>query len=1146
MPKLTAEQQKFLDDTLKARPIEKGKLGGRQLSKVKEQYADFLRRRRKCDEALRELESTFGPESGARYDKLLRQIAQRVDKASDAGDETIFATAYDELEAIKKGIRDTLESLKTERQQTSEASVKVDAVMEKLRAQKDPAKRTALARQVGETCEQWLRKHPGVVAPKMTEAYFEALTEAGAVDRKDLNLLAENLANQSYAVCREVEKVLASDGYAAADTRNDYTGRMARLELQLRRTLKAAQDGSFNVAAAQLQRTLAELHATQWRAVPPTLDDMEGETAEEGSATDDDAGQQAARVLDKPVETLTNAQVAYRTLVKSTEIAQHLESEILRVQGNLADIGGRATKSRTDNASRDALLGEDLALLGHLVTDATAALASARLRLAAAKTCLAEVDKHKALPGLWELHQKDAALACDTGLGCIASAERLLGEVEGGIILVERAVQSLDSFKDRVTAVDESDLGAVESNLKAAMACKAGWAKDDNLMLLQHLVFTSADAAEAQRVAAAATDQRAFDAAVKKLIAAPKLGTAKVTMLLAQCQRLSMDAERFYGTSGNAKRSLPDDLKPKFQRIFDLAKDEAAKFTVPVLLRPQGAAATAQLQSVGVAVVGGGPIGLLAAVEARMAGASEVHVYEGRSDPYSRMNVIKIDDPPAHRLIAAGVGEEVFPEGYAKSNVASVKTIENALLARCNALGVKMERDKYLVNVTRDTGGRTQLFFKGDPVAKGCDLLILATGGSIASAQKYADNVVLADVLGIPVQKSAAKDYAAVGLFGKGANTPKADEQRKAVDGWAYDFETAEVKYLVTQLTEEEFRAYSDEPRLLIERLQKDARAVKLVSEQPIKPQRTDPAFRTKTLETKDLAAAIDAAWDKIIDDMQGLDNFFRNDKKSDQEAIADAKEGTKKILTATIKQRTEKKSKEMSADGGFAPEAVQKAVAQAGMLSPEEVEKALMNALLPRLGASRFPIEVQQAHGVVGAKGGAVLIGDSAATPHPSTAKGLNTGIAEMGAVRDLVQDLMKGTGTEKDRQEATQVYAFEVKRRTDFMVDEALETMQSGARARITKVWNLECAPPLKAVLTDQQLKDLGTQRDTKTQALSVARADAAKDRDWKRREAAVKNLRKLETDLRHARQTVDDLISAGKPDPLTVMAQYQPLLS
>ena len=60
MPKLTDEQQRFLDAALSARSLKKGKLGGRQLAKVKDQYADFLRRRRKCDEALHELSASFG------------------------------------------------------------------------------------------------------------------------------------------------------------------------------------------------------------------------------------------------------------------------------------------------------------------------------------------------------------------------------------------------------------------------------------------------------------------------------------------------------------------------------------------------------------------------------------------------------------------------------------------------------------------------------------------------------------------------------------------------------------------------------------------------------------------------------------------------------------------------------------------------------------------------------------------------------------------------------------------------------------------------------------------------------------------------------------------------------------------------------
>lgn len=1126
MPKLTDDQQRFLDRMLLAHAVKKGKLGGRKLSKVKDQYADFLRRGKKCDEALRDLRRGFGPEVAAPYDKLLQELRTRVDHAADAGDETIFAAAYQELEAIKVGIRNAIDALKTERKETTEASAKFETAIGKVKGQQDPVKRKEQARKVGASCEQWLRNHPGVVAPKVTAVYLDTLEMSGTAERSNLNLLAANLANQSYALCREVDKVIDDDLFFVQDTNHDYTGQMTRLEAQIRKTLKLAQDGNYTMAASQLGRTLDELLSTQWRVMPPTLEELDLERGEDGSSEDDETGLVPV-ASDAPPKKLSDSEEAASALVKIGEIAGHLEDEIKELALALADVGGRATQCRQDNADRTALLGADLDLIGFLVDDATQALADARNQLAKTKLAVTEGDKCKDDARKWEPHLKDAAQASDSGLACVSNGARLLGEVEGGIILMKRAVESIDSFETRVAEVDDKLLIRVTANLAAAIGCKGRWAQGDHLMLLQHLVFTSADDAEATRLAATAVDARTFDAAVRKLIAAPKLGTSAVTTMLAQCQRLLMDAERFFGTPGTAEQTLSSaDLRDKFTRIVKLAANEAAKFTVPVLPRPEGSSSKDPLQSVGVAVVGGGPIGLLAAVEARMAGASEVHVYEGRSDPYSRMNVIKIDDAASRRLIAAGVGEEVFPKGFSKSQVASVKTIENALLGRCNALGVKMERDRFLVNVTRDGGGgRTQLTFKGDDVPKSCDLLILATGGSIASAQKYADNVVLADVLGIPVQKSQAKDYAAVGLFAKDADEPGVDQQKKPVDGWNYDFATAEVKYLVTQLTEEEYRAYTAEPRLLIERLQKDARGAKLVNEQQLKPQTVDPAFKARTLEKKDLDGAIKTAWDKIIDDMQGLDNFFGNDKKADQKAVAKAQANARISLTRTVDERAKK--------------------GEESKLSPEDVEKALMSALLNELGASRFPIEVQQARGVVGAKGGVVLVGDSAATPHPSTAKGLNTGIAEMGAVRDLVQDLQKGSGTEEDRQKATQVYAFEVKRRTDFMVDEALETMQSGARNRIKNFWARSCLPEIKKLVKSDKHEPFSTDLGKKITALSVPRDDANKDRDWKLREAAVKNLRKLETDLRAAQKAVDLLIRGGTTDADALMAPYLALL-
>ena len=74
-------------------------------------------------------------------------------------------------------------------------------------------------------------------------------------------------------------------------------------------------------------------------------------------------------------------------------------------------------------------------------------------------------------------------------------------------------------------------------------------------------------------------------------------------------------------------------------------------------------------------------------------------------------------------------------------------------------------------------------------------------------------------------------------------------------------------------------------------------------------------------------------------------------------------------------------------------------------------------------------------------------------ATPHPSASKGLNTGISEMGAVRDLVEDLQRGSGSEEDRALAMQMYEFELKRRTDALIVAGFESLQSETRNRVSR---------------------------------------------------------------------------------------------
>lgn len=410
--------------------------------------------------------------------------------------------------------------------------------------------------------------------------------------------------------------------------------------------------------------------------------------------------------------------------------------------------------------------------------------------------------------------------------------------------------------------------------------------------------------------------------------------------------------------------------------------------------------------------------------------------------------------------------------------------------------------------MTRDNKGTVHLQFVGEDTTTPCDLLIVATGSSVASAQKHADNVVLSDNLGVAFQKSAIKDYAAVGVFSKNAQSHTGNPDK--TDGWAYDFETDEVKYIVTQLTEEEFAAYCADPRALRERIIQDAHKVKLIdqNDNQLAPW-VAQASRDEVIEEDGLEAAIDQAWDRLLPEIGGA-KFYGRDVQQDQDRIEKAKKRAHDSLKGTLEKKKQKNQEEK--------------------VSQAEVENAVLTFLNMELGVSRFPMEFQQAQQFATKDFAGVLVGDSAATPHPSTAKGLNTGVDEIGSIRDLVEDLETGGGTEEERREAMKLYEWEVKRRTDVMVNEAMEALQSGARTRCAnlarKIWQMTKHKNSDYNALTAQVRD-------HVAAMSVAKDsnEAKNDRDWKLREAAVKNIRAFEKKMI---ATVEDIDYLAQTQP------------
>lgn len=126
--------------------------------------------------------------------------------------------------------------------------------------------------------------------------------------------------------------------------------------------------------------------------------------------------------------------------------------------------------------------------------------------------------------------------------------------------------------------------------------------------------------------------------------------------------------------------------------------------------------------------------------------------------------------------------------------------------------------------------------------------------------------------------------------------------------------------------------------------------------------------------------------------------------------------------------------------------------------------DKTELGARMPNVGV--FPIEVQQARSMINEKLGILLIGDTAATPHPHTGSGYNTGVRELDALADVVASLRvdalaranaeKADGKHADDDHdadgdespsavtaALRAYDAEVKELTDQMVGKALKTL-------------------------------------------------------------------------------------------------------
>lgn len=328
-----------------------------------------------------------------------------------------------------------------------------------------------------------------------------------------------------------------------------------------------------------------------------------------------------------------------------------------------------------------------------------------------------------------------------------------------------------------------------------------------------------------------------------------------------------------------------------------------------------------QRRAVGVA--GAGPVGLMAAIEARLAGA-DTYLFEARGE-YVRRQVVVLDQSTIAKFNKYGVRWELVDpankDRAGEPGTVAVRYIEEALRDRALELGVQFRTGWTLLDAEKGEGAaRTDATFEVAPDEKApkgtkattkhveLDLLVIAAGAGIRKPGK--DGSSLADRLGFTYDVHEAKDYTAIGLFepnqSGGASRYGATKEEK--ESWAYRFNTPKITYVLQQVPKEVYDA--------------------------LMAKGEDERFSELRTFLKDVAG--------------------RHFEMQDARFATDTSPNGKKIRNVDV-----------------------------------------------------FPIEVIQAKKMVNEKLGALLIGDSAATPHPHSGSGLNTGVRELDALGELVADL-------------------------------------------------------------------------------------------------------------------------------------------
>ena len=218
-----------------------------------------------------------------------------------------------------------------------------------------------------------------------------------------------------------------------------------------------------------------------------------------------------------------------------------------------------------------------------------------------------------------------------------------------------------------------------------------------------------------------------------------------------------------------------------------------------------------------ICIMGGGPIGLFSAIEAKQQFKdATVTVIEKRLD-YIRLNIPSLENPIRRHLKSLDLIDKTIKDQNA--GVAPLSTMEKALYEKAEGMGVKMKRGYVITSITGSdklSNGRYKtmrvniaewdnaikdLKAKGHSEILNCDLLVVATGGGAAK-----DRIVY-ETLGFSHEILKAENFGVFGIFegdkNKGPHPSNLRAQfREQINkiGIATDLGSSEHNYLLLTL----------------------------------------------------------------------------------------------------------------------------------------------------------------------------------------------------------------------------------------------------------------------------------------------------------------------------------------------------------